>query len=225
VNLQTLVTTNGYAVVENVIDEQSVQRLSDAIAALANGAHGMRNLRERCDEVRWFCEDERILALARAVIGPDAFVVRTLFFDKNEELNWKVPWHQDLTIAVKERVEATGFGPWSVKNAVVHVQPPVSILERMVTVRIHLDDCTVANGPLRVLPRSHRTGKLSAGQIEQWKQSAKEEACVVTRGGVVVMKPLILHASSQATEPKHRRVIHFEFAAAELPSGLQWAEL
>src|SRR5262245_7189469 len=83
------------------------------------------------------------------ILGPGAFVVRGLFFDKTPRANWKVSWHQDLTIAVRVRIEAPGFGPWSLKAGVVHVQPPAEILERMATVRLHLDDCSESNGPLR----------------------------------------------------------------------------
>jgi ectoine hydroxylase-related dioxygenase (phytanoyl-CoA dioxygenase family) len=222
--LDSAVTNNGFAVVQDVIDLESVTRLVESIAALSEVAHGVRNLRERSEAVRRLCEDERVLGLARDGIGPNAFVVRTLFFDKNEKANWKVAWHQDITIAVKERVDVHGFGPWSVKDGVVHVQPPVSVLERMITVRVHLDDCTAANGPLRVLRGSHLSGRLNAEEIERWRRTATEDICVVRRGGAVVMRPLILHASSQASEPKHRRVVHLEFAAEELPGGLEWAK-
>jgi ectoine hydroxylase-related dioxygenase (phytanoyl-CoA dioxygenase family) len=214
---------DGLAVLENVIDSDTVARLCDAVAALNQDAHGLRHLRERCPVVQQLCEDARVLRLAGEAIGPNAFVVRTLFFDKNEKANWKVAWHQDLTIAVKKRIDVPGFGPWSVKDGVVHVQPPVSVLEKMVTVRVHLDDCTLENGPLRVLPGSHRNGRLSPGETERRRQTATEMVGVVRRGGAVVMKPLILHASSAALEAKHRRVIHLEFAAEKLPGGLEWA--
>jgi ectoine hydroxylase-related dioxygenase (phytanoyl-CoA dioxygenase family) len=155
-------------------------------------------------------------------LGLDAFVIRDLFFDKTSEANWKVAWHQDLTIAVRHRIDLPGFGPWSEKDGVPHVRPPVELLERMLTVRLHLDDCGEQNGPLRVLPCSHRHGKLDANAIRAWRAEVPAVVCTIKCGGVVLMRPLLLHASSPARRPEHRRVIHLEFAAEELPGGLQW---
>jgi len=156
------------------------------------------------------------------VLGPGAFAVRGILFDKTPDANWKVPWHQDLSIAVKEQIEVSGFGPWSLKAGVVHVQPPTGVLESMLAVRLHLDDCGPANGPLRVLSGTHRFGRLEAGSIERLRGEFNEVTCPVASGGALLMRPLILHASSAAKEPGRRRVVHLEFAAAELPGGLEW---
>jgi ectoine hydroxylase-related dioxygenase (phytanoyl-CoA dioxygenase family) len=216
------IADDGFAIVEDNVDSTLVAELVDAIGVVSNEVAGLRNLHERCGEARRLCVDERILKLARAVIGERAFVVRSLFFDKSPNANWKVAWHQDLSIAVSEKIETDGFGPWSVKDGVVHVQPPVEVLQRMVTLRVHLDDCGADNGPLRVLPGSHRHGRLSAEQIAEFRGRTKEVVCEVRSGGVVLMRPLILHASSPAAVPKHRRVVHLEFAAEGLPDGLRW---
>ena len=131
-------------------------------------------------------------------------------------------WHQDLTIAVRERREVAGFGPWSTKAGIPHVQPPAEVLERKVTLRIHLDRCGPDNGPLRVVPGSHRGGRLDAAAIADHRQRVAEVSCLVDRGGVVILRPLLLHASSAALRPGHRRVIHLECAAEDLPGGLEW---
>jgi ectoine hydroxylase-related dioxygenase (phytanoyl-CoA dioxygenase family) len=162
--------------------------------------------------------------LATTVLGPACFAVRAILFDKTPDANWKVVWHQDLTIALRERRDVPGFHPWSEKAGIVHVQPPVAVLERMVTLRLHLDDCGPDNGPLRVLPGSHRHGKLSPTAIDRWRTEKPEVACTVNRGGVLLMRPLLLHASSPATVPAHRRVIHLEYAAGGLSGGLEWHE-
>ena len=104
------------------------------------------------------------------------------------------------------------------------MQPPISVLERMVAVRVHLDDCGADNGPVRVLPGSHRAGRLRAAEIAGWRQRIAEVSCIVPRGGLLVMRPLLLHASSPARRPGHRRVIHIEYAATNLHSGLEWFE-
>src|SRR5207248_2544553 len=127
-----------------------------------------------------------------------------------------------LSIAVRERKEAEGFGPWSVKAGVLHVQPPAAILEKMLTVRLHLDDCPEQNGPLRVIPGSHLLGRLREGAISALTTPAAPVVCTVARGGVLLMRPLLLHASSPSQQPGHRRVLHIEYAASPLPGGLQW---
>lgn len=152
------------------------------------------------------------------MVGQRYFPVRGLLFDKTPESNWKVPWHQDLSIAVAARVEAPGFGPWSVKDGVVHVQPPVEVLETMITLRLHLDDCGPDNGPLRVLPGTHALGKVAAPP-----ENVSEVVCCLPAGGALLMRPLLLHASSPAVAPGRRRVIHLEFASGALPGGLEWA--
>jgi ectoine hydroxylase-related dioxygenase (phytanoyl-CoA dioxygenase family) len=131
-------------------------------------------------------------------------------------------WHQDLTIAVREKREAEGFGPWSFKDGVAHVQPPVRVLEQMLTLRLHLDDCDENNGPLRVLRGSHQSGKLSSSEIAEWRAQQAEEVCTSPRGGALLMRPLLLHASSQAKTPRHRRVLHLEWANGKLSDGLRW---
>ncbi|HXI53928.1 MAG TPA: phytanoyl-CoA dioxygenase family protein [Candidatus Saccharimonadales bacterium] len=129
-----------------------------------------------------------------------------------------------LSIAVAERREAPGFRGWSVKQGVLHVQPPADILERMLTLRLHLDDCGPHNGPLRVLGGSHRHGRLSDEAIETLCRKGAEVACLVRAGGVLLMRPLLLHASSRAERPGRRRVLHLEYAASPLPHGLRWFE-
>ncbi len=149
--------------------------------------------------------------------------VRALFFDKTPDANWKVAWHQDFSIAVAERHDVPSFTGWSLKEGVWHVQPPVSVLERMITLRLHLDDCGPDNGPLKVIPGSHREGRLSRERIEWWKTHGEIVECHVPAGGALLMRPLVLHSSSSATNPTHRRVLHVEFASEPLPAGLCWA--
>src|SRR5262249_36630616 len=145
-----------------------------------------------------------------------------ILFDKTPEANWKVTWHQDVTIAVAARREVEGFGPWSMKAGVIHVQPSAEILEQMLAVRIHLDDCGPENGPVRVLPGSHRLGKLTTEEIATIRVAVNEQPCIASRGTALLMRPLIVHASSGATRPGHRRVIHIEYANCTLPGGLDW---
>lgn len=188
------------------------------------GGAGLRDLAATVHEVAALAELPVARGLASAVLGREAFAVRTLFFDKNPAANWKVAWHQDLTIAVRGQREVAGFGPWSVKAGIPHVQPPVAVLERMITLRLHLDACDAGNGALRVLPTSHLAGRLTAAAIQTWREREPELTCAVPRGGILLMRPLLLHASAPAVHPRHRRVVHIEFAAEDLPGGLAWFE-
>lgn len=184
--------------------------------------YALRNLLEDMPAVAALADAPEVRALVAPVLGPDCFPVRGILFDKTPEANWNVVWHQDLSIAVRERREVDGFGPWSEKAGVIHVQPLARVLERMLTVRLHLDDCDETNGPLLVLPGSHRNGRLTAPEIQRQRALTPGVACPVPSGGALLMRPLLLHASSASQSPRHRRVIHLEYAAEPLPGGLQW---
>jgi len=172
--------------------------------------------------VNGLASSQAIRALVAPILGNDFFPVRGILFDKIADANWKVPWHQDVTIAVQERVEVDDFGPWSMKAEVLHVQPPPCVLERMLTVRLHLDRCDENNGALRVIPSLHRHGRIPEDQIDAFRSHAPEHVCAAEIGGALLMRPLLLHASSAAQSPAHRRVIHIDFASDRLPGGLTW---
>jgi len=188
---------------------------------------------------RELAESTAMRALVEPVLGSRARVVRGILFDKTPAANWKVAWHQDLTIAVRRQVEANvrvaangqveaeGYTAWSVKAGITHVQPPVSVLERMLTLRVHLDATDEENGALSVLPGSHDAGRLSAEEISVWRERESPVVCPVPQGGVMAMRPLLLHASAKSTRLDHRRVLHFEYVAditGVLPEGIEWHE-
>ncbi|WP_118973708.1 phytanoyl-CoA dioxygenase family protein [Taibaiella koreensis] len=150
------------------------------------------------------------------------FISKSIYFDKPVASNWFVPYHQDLTISVDNKTEVLGFGPWSRKDGYFAVQPPVSLLEQQLTLRIHLDDTDESNGALNVIPGSHRKGIYRPETID-WSIE-KEKVCKVPAGGLMLMRPLLLHASSRSKEGKRRRVLHIELNHAVLPAGMAWAE-
>lgn len=219
----------GYAVIADALGPSEVGGLLAAFGELPpltpdEQRAGLRDVFTRVPLVRELAAHPAIRGWPQAVLGPAAFAVRALYFDKTPEANWKVSWHQDVTIPTATRAEVSGFGPWSEKAGAPHVQPPTGVLEGMLTVRLHLDDCDVENGPVRVIPGSHRVGKLSAEQADDLRQRIPEVTVPVPAGGLLLMRPLLLHASSPAAAPRHRRVLHLEYAAAELPGGLRWRE-
>jgi ectoine hydroxylase-related dioxygenase (phytanoyl-CoA dioxygenase family) len=229
-SLRKALDDTGFAVIDDVVPVEALNRLIPAVAAVDHegaverrgSVHAIRNLLEAVPEVQELARSSQVRSLVDDVLDPGAFVVRGILFDKTPAANWKVTWHQDLTIAVRERRDVPGFGPWSEKARIPHVQPPADVLERMLTVRVHLDDCRIENGPVQVIPGSHAVGRISAGDVSDWRARRDPVFCTTQRGGVLLMRPLILHASSPATVPSHRRVVHLEFAADELPAGLEW---
>jgi hypothetical protein len=232
IDLATSIEGCGFAIVEGLLSAAEVHQLIREIDALPatddavrqrrkNGAgFARRNLLDTAAVGR-LAGSEAWLSLVHPVVGLESRPVRGILFDKTPDANWLVPWHQDLSIAVKRRIEVPGFGPWSVKAGVCHVQPPVDVLENMITVRLHLDDCGPKNGPLRVVPETHRS-VLQPSEIAAIVLEKRDVVCCVAAGGAVVMRPLLLHASSPAMAPSRRRVIHIEYAAGDLTNGLQW---
>jgi len=150
-----------------------------------------------------------------------AVAIQAIAFDKTAATNWKVAWHQDLMFPFEERVRAEGFDLPSVKQEVHHARPPVAVLDGLLAARLHLDDCGEGNGPLRVSPGTHRAGMIDSAGIADVVARQGECACLAVEGEVLLMKPLLLHASSQATEPKHRRVLHFVYHTGE-PIPERW---
>ncbi|HEU6448735.1 MAG TPA: phytanoyl-CoA dioxygenase family protein [Verrucomicrobiae bacterium] len=184
---------------------------------------GVRNLLKN-SSVEAIATSSQLISVLEKITGEKLFPVRAIFFDKTVESNWMVPWHQDLAIAVAEKIETPDFAGWSIKDEVLHVHPPQQILEKMVTVRLHLDNCDVQNGALKVISGSHQNGKLNANQIADLTRTKDVVICEVPKGGMVLMRPLLLHSSSPSENPSHRRVLHIEYAADELPNGLKWFE-
>lgn len=159
-----------------------------------------------------------------AALFPEArpHLTKAIYFNKPAGSNWLVAWHQDVMISVDRRQELPGYGPWTSKGGDTTVLPPREILESIITLRLHLDECDATNGALRVVPGSHRHGVIANDQHPAFTPAAV--TCEVHAGGLMLMHPLTLHASNRSTSPRPRRVIHLEFSAAELPSGLQWRE-
>lgn len=224
------VEKEGFIVREGFLSQELVERMIDALMRIdqarsirqKGGIFAVRNLLDVCPEVRILAESRIVRQYVEPILGDDFLPVRGILFDKIPGANWKVPWHQDVTIAVRGRIDVDGFGPWSVKAGVCHVQPPADVLERIVSVRFHLDDCGAENGALRVIAGSHLMGKIPEDQIDRLRRNAIEQVCAVRTGGALFMRPLLLHASSQSVLPDHRRVIHIDFAGVSLPGGLRW---
>ena len=155
----------------------------------------------------------KLLSLARQALGPGATPYRATLFDKSPTSNWLVAWHQDTALPLKMRREVPGWGPWSVKAGVLYANAPAVALQQVVALRIHLDDSHRENGPLRVLPGTHTLGVLAHRTLESLAESIVPRECTVAPGGVISMRPLLVHASSKSTSDEPRRVLHVEYTA------------
>jgi ectoine hydroxylase-related dioxygenase (phytanoyl-CoA dioxygenase family) len=212
---------DGFAIARSVVDED----ICAGIAAKLKDPNtaGARNLLRK-DWCASLARALRTHAAIRDSLPSQTVAVQCTLFDKSADKNWLVTLHQDLSVPVFGRIDAPGFSGWSEKEGQLYVQPPREVLESLIGVRLHLDDCGIENGPLRVVPGSHRNGRLSGDEARAMRERNGEVSCLVPKGGVLILRPLLLHSSSKATSPSHRRVLHFLFAPARAPRGLKWAE-
>lgn len=213
--------TDGVAVLHGVLDRDRCDQLIPEIGIVDNRRVGTRRLLEQpwCQDVARSLQTNPTV---RQLLGDALVAVQCTYFEKSVDQNWLVALHQDLSIPVRERVEHEVCTGWSEKEGVIFVQPPVEILEQLVAVRVHLDESHSANGPLRVVPGSHRHGRLAPEQAQALRLQSGEDECLVSRGGILAMSPLLLHASSKSETPAPRRVLHFVFGPSALPYGLNW---
>ena len=222
---------NGFAIVENIYTIAEVNKILQQISQATTDKETFRKTADLF-AIRQFLKEvpstlhtilnDNLGAVLKQLLGDKYFVVKSIYFDKPHTSNWFVSYHQDLTISVDKKVSLAGFDFWTTKQNQFAVQPPFNILENVVTIRIHLDDTDENNGALKVVPRSDVKGIYRPETID-WTIE-KEVSCNVSKGGIMLMKPLLLHSSGRTTNNRQRRVIHIEFSNLELPPELSWAE-
>ena len=174
--------------------------------------------------VNVIANDRRLLAMAQEVLGPEAFPFRATLFDKSPESNWLVTWHQDTALPLRAKMNLPGWGPWSVKDGVTYAHAPAFALNQVLALRLHLDASTERNGPLKVLPATHRMGVLTEDEIARCAAEREPVECLAGKGGIVAMRPLVVHASSKSAAEMPRRLLHIEYAITkEFSGGLELA--
>ena len=213
---------DGYAIIPSVLTQKQIAKLKTEIQQLVKGdsAYGIRHI------------DRKIPAISRLAYSPSIIkhlnysdrqvrLVKAIYFNKTLQNNWFVGWHQDKTICVRQKIETSGFINWTVKQGAVHVQPPLDIMQKIITLRLHLNPADSDNGALQVIPGSHYQ-ILNSYQIEEIKTASAPQICEVQAGDALIMNPLILHSSSKSLTSNNRAVIHLEYSTTKLPNNLQW---
>jgi ectoine hydroxylase-related dioxygenase (phytanoyl-CoA dioxygenase family) len=207
--------------IAKVLSENELQALEELVRRRGGMAAGVRIAHdEKLSQI--LAAGGTMDGIAKARLGSEAQPVRAILFDKQPGANWALGWHQDRTIAVRSKKEVPGFGPWSRKAGIDHVEPPFEYIERMITLRAHLDACASDNAPLMIVPGSHRLGRLPVQDIEGVVLRHEAVVCLAEAGDVWVYATAILHASDAAKRPTHRRVLHVDYSNAQLPGGLEW---
>lgn len=221
----------GFTTIKNVFSDGQIEEIlqlinqSDTSRKTFRKSADLFAIRQFLKEVPGIAElilNDEFKMLIQNVFGQDYFVIKSIYFDKPEQSNWFVSYHQDLTISVDKKVELDDYTKWTVKQDQFSVQPPLDMLKQIFTVRIHLDDTDESNGALKVVPGSHLKDIYRPEDID-WANET-EHICDVPKGGVMIMKPLLLHSSSRTTNNNKRRVIHIEFCNQELHAELKWVE-
>jgi hypothetical protein len=186
-----------------------------------SASHGERDLLRRSPAVRQWATEQWPLVIG--ALSTHARPISGMWFDKLPEANWRVPWHQDVHVPVAP-FTADGWGPWSTRQELTQVIAPEPWLSRRIALRLHLDPCGESDGPLQVIPGSHRHGRLSPEQSDALLASTEAVTIHAEPGEVLIMHPLLLHRSAPARLPTHRRVIHIEWCDAPLPPGAVWLD-
>ena len=217
---------NGYVILPQAIDIKSIDLLKQEISRYTKDkmAYGIRDLHSKISSVYNLATSDVIKNILDEHKTELEFkLIKAIFFNKNLQQNWAVPWHQDKTIAVKQKVAISGYKNWTVKQGVTHVQPPLNILNKITTIRIALDDTDSNNGALKIIPRSHKLGVLNQKQLNCVVQQESALSCSLKTGDILMMHPLILHSSNKSINNKARRTIHLEYSNVSLPQNLAWS--
>jgi len=233
-NYSNEINAKGFTIIDNVYSENEIEKLISLIEDVTENKNENATFRKSDDlfAIRQFHKEipktlpyifnKNLKDIIETAFGKGYFITKSIYFDKPEKSNWFVAYHQDLTISVDKKVEIENFENWTTKQNQFAVQPPKEILENNFTIRIHIDKTTKDNGALKVINDSHSKGILRIENLNF--ENETETICEVEKGGIMIMKPLLFHASNKTINNERRRVIHIEFSKQELPAGLQWSE-
>jgi len=215
----------GFSILPAMFLQREMEKLTRDLEepGLQRSKAGIRHALKH-DSIQNLATEPRLLSIAREILGHEAIPFRATLFDKSPQANWLVVWHQDTALPIQERHDAQGWGPWSLKDGISYAHAPASALCQVLALRVHLDESNSDNGPLRVLSGTHVKGVLTDEAIEKLVGHIPAIDCLVPQGGVLAMRPLIVHASSKSHSQVPRRVVHIEYAGCRsFAAGLELA--
>ncbi|MEA9411432.1 phytanoyl-CoA dioxygenase family protein [Flavobacterium sp. PL02] len=233
-NYSNEINSEGFAIIDNVYDENEIKKLISIIENVTENKtdkttfrksedlFAIRQFHKEIPETLDYIFNQKLKDIIKSNFGENYFITKSIYFDKPEKSNWFVAYHQDLTISVDKKLDIENFENWTTKQNQFAVQPPKEVLENNFTIRIHIDKTTKDNGALKVINNSHSKGILRVENMDLKNET--ETICEIEKGGIMIMKPLLFHASNKTTNNERRRVIHIEFSNLELPNGLEWSE-
>lgn len=230
-NYKKELETNGFTILNPIYSLVEIENICNEIEKISDSTNltfrktkdlfAIRQFLKEAPSVEKLIFNNVLKEILESIFGKEYFVVKSIYFDKPEESNWFVGYHQDLTISVDKKLELEDFSNWTLKQNQYSVQPSDEVLKNICTVRIHLDDTNEENGALKVIPNSHH----EVIRLDTFDfKNKKETFCNVPKGGIMIMKPLLFHASNKTTNKERRRVIHLEFSNKNLPNELSWSE-
>lgn len=213
----------GFEYWDKVINEVEIQTIKREISNLNQDIprYGIRSADKLLPSVHKLAYSEKVLSKVEGIIGPSAKLARAVIFDKSPDKNWFVPWHQDRTVPLSQKLESSEWKNWTVKRGILHAEAPIKVLKNMLTLRVDLDDTSPENGGMKFIEGTHER-KIPAEALSQLDKSAAKD-CLRSAGDVFIMRPLLLHSSNKSTSAKPRQVIHLEFSSFKLPDGIHWA--
>lgn len=223
--MTSFLNKNGFEIIEGVYSPREVDDILELLSTKnLEDQFGVREFLIKYPDFKEKIFSKNLMKIIRTLCLKCHKSIKSIYFNKPPSTNWIVNWHQDLTINLINKKEVENYKNWRIKEERTVVQPDQKLLESIFTIRIHLDDCKIDNGALRIIKGSHHNGII---KISDWmvNKPGTEIVCEVNRGGILLMKPLTLHASRRTENEKNRRVIHIEFTKEELPNGLKWKEL
>ncbi|HST09437.1 MAG TPA: phytanoyl-CoA dioxygenase family protein [Terriglobales bacterium] len=218
------ISQHGFALAPGILQTAELDALTAELTTttMARSRAGIRHAMKH-PAVAALAGDPRLRDMAETVLGPTAFPYRATLFDKSPHSNWLVVWHQDTALPLQRREHRLGWASWSTKEGILYAHAPAQALSQVLALRLHLDDSTADNGPLRVLSGTHGSGVLTDDEIHELAERTVPVECAISRGGVLAMRPLLVHASSKSQSDNPRRVLHIEYAAAPVLDGLSLA--
>lgn len=230
-NYKKELETNGFTILDPIYSLVEIENICNEIEKISDSTNltfrktkdlfAIRQFLKEAPSVEKLIFNNVLKEILESIFGKEYFVVKSIYFDKPEESNWFVGYHQDLTISVDKKLELKDFSNWTLKQNQYSVQPSDEVLKNICTVRIHLDDTNEENGALKVISNSHH----EVIRLDTFDfKNKKETFCNVPKGGIMIMKPLLFHASNKTTNKEKRRVIHLEFSNKNLPNELSWSE-